>query len=300
MGNPAEGGDPTKRWNPTVAAFTTFFESVELPSLFASLALFPAVCNRAESDDCPCLSRQYDPSQADWNPTVPLTGIAANASTFTALFNQPLVSPYGDTPTIAALQGALSYASSVQSNAMAGAVTSVILVTDGEPGFELPRPDGGNLEGCTGNDIPTIAELVQSYHDQGIDTWVFALGALPGLGPIAAAGGHPLVTIDLGDPAATEQQLLSSLQSLPALNCAVPLPPAGGSLDPSLISLLYTNAANPTPQTLAPNPGCQSGDASGWDMATSRLCANTCNQLGADPTLQLFLDAGCISTHPPM
>jgi hypothetical protein len=296
MGNPAEGGDPTQKWNPMVAAFTTFFQSVKSPAVHASLTLFPAPCvlDQTPGSDggCVCSPAEYDPdwAQANKSQTVPLMPIVGNVSVFIDLLNN--TSPSGGTPTIAALQGALTYANNVQSTSAESVRTSVILITDGEPGFDVASVDGGvvSTAGCTGNDIQTIQQLVQDFPTETL--WVFAFGSLPALGTIVAAGGHPLVAIDVGDPAVTEQEFLNSLESLPSSDCTVGIPPPG--IDQGSLDVLYFNAADRTPRRLAKNPGCALGDGSGWDPATGQICTPTCIQLEADPTTALFM-ASCTS-----
>jgi hypothetical protein len=146
--------------------------------------------------------------------------------------------------------------------------------------------------------------LVQQYHDLGIDTWVLGLGDLrTTLIDVANAGGHPLFTIDVGDPPTTTEQLLSHLSAIPqpVFSCTPAMPttlPDGRTIEPSKVS--YTSSDQSTPQSVSNNPGCSSGDGSGWTYSGNgfELCAATCNQLKRAPGAQLTVEFACDATLP--
>jgi hypothetical protein len=314
MGNPDEGGDPAKKWNPMVTAFTTFFQNVKSPAMYASFTFFPAPCdfdpNPASSGGCVCSPTEYQPDQAQANKsqTVELTPIAGHADTFISLLNN--THPTGGTPTIAALQGTYTYASTIKASAQDPEdVTSVILITDGLPAMGWYLPDGGTAAGpgCNGNDIATIKTLVGNYQAQGIDTYVFGVGTLPALSDIATAGGHPLVTIDVGDPQATTQQFLKSLNSIPVpkFKCASTIPttaPDQTPVDLGKVNVLYTTSTATTPQPLYYRSDCSTGDQNGWRYSGNNieLCPNTCTALSADASVQLVMQFGCATQPAPV
>jgi hypothetical protein len=219
MGDTAMGADPAVEWVPVTTALVSYLQGVTSPATQASLTFFPAsgVCgldlDAGANGGCICQPTEYWPGQAAVNATVPLTQVLGNSQLFADLVNA--TTPSGGTPTIAGLQGSYDYAYAVQV-AQPGSSTSVILITDGQPGFGAPSPDGGSMrvDGCTGNNLATVETLVQSYRDRGIDTYVFGIGSIPSLSNVAAAGGHSLITIPVGDPTATRQQLLTQLHAV--------------------------------------------------------------------------------------
>jgi hypothetical protein len=291
--------DRAKRWDPMVTAFTTFFNSVTSPALQASFTFFPAPCDLDldAGGGCVCLAAEYNPDtlSANVSQSVPLTQIAGHQKTFTDFLNNN--EPGGGTPTIAALQGSYTYATSVQAASPPNGVTYVVLITDGAPGFGV-MTDAGAVgdKGCTGNDIPTIASVAQSYANQGIKTYVFGMGGIANLDRIATAGGNPLVTINIGDPATTTQQFLDVLNSIPKpiFNCTHPIPTTTG-LDLSKVNVYYTNSASTDQHLIPNNPACSRGDKSGWYMQGNNieLCQVTCDQLKAEPSSALNVQFGC-------
>jgi hypothetical protein len=188
----------------------------------------------------------------------------------------------------------------VQAAAPSG-VTYVVLITDGAPGFGVQMADGGvrGDPGCTGNDIATITSLTQSYAGQGIETYVFGMGGIANLDKIAAAGGHDLVTISIGDPAATTQRFIDVLNSIPkpVFDCTYPVPSTDG-LDLNKVNVYFTNNKSTDSQLLYNNPSCAQGDKSGWYMSGNNieLCDVTCKALKADASSALNVEFGC-QTH---
>ena len=216
-------------------------------------------------------------------------------------------------PTIAALQGSYTYASSVQAASPAGSVTYVVLITDGAPGFGYcPLADGCvdggaiGVDGCTGNKIATIETLAASYASQGIKTYVFGMGNLSGLTGIATAGGTSFVTITVGDPdggaATTTQQFIAELNKIPTpvFKCTYPIPDTPGK-DLKKVNVFYTNDQSSTQQLIYGNPSCGRGDKSGWYISGNDivLCDNTCTMLKADASSALSVQFGCETVVAP-
>jgi hypothetical protein len=299
-GGQSAAGDRAKRWDPMVAAFTTFFQSVTSPAMKASFTFFPAPCDLDldAGGGCVCSASEYNPTtvQANGESSVPLTQIVGHTKTFTDLLANN--NPNGGTPTIAALQGSYNYAASVQAAAAAGGVTYVVLITDGAPGFGVLMSDGGvrGDPGCTGNDITTITALTSTNASQGIETYVFGMGGIANLDRIATAGGHDLVTISIGDSDATTLQFINELNKIPkpVFNCTHPIPPTTG-LDLNKVNVYYTNSASSDEHLIPNNPSCGLGDKSGWYMSGNNieLCQVTCNALKADASSALNVQFGC-------
>ncbi len=286
----ASGTSPT-RWEILLQGFTSFFQNVKSPAMFASVAFFPAPCDLDldAGGGCVCSANEYNPAAGSANPMLTLVQIVGHTTVFGSLFDD--TAPLGGTPTIAALQGSYTYAASAQAK-VAGSVTYVVLLTDGPPGLAVTAEDGGiiGIEGCTGNNFATSETRAQTYAAQGIKTYVFGMGSIANLDRVATAGGTALVTI------ADASQLLSSLNALPkpVFSCTEPLPPTTGG-DPSMVNVFFTNGSSSERQLISNNPSCGRGDGSGWYRSGNDvvLCAPTCNQLKQDPTTTLSAQFGC-------
>ncbi len=282
--------------SPMVVAFTSFFNGVTSPDLKASLTLFPAPCDLDldAGGGCVCSAAEYNPATAMANAAVPLTQIVGHTAAFADLLLA--MQPDGGKPTIAALEGSYTYATSVQAASPPGAVTYVVLITDGAPGFEGSTSDGGvaKVPGCSGNDLTSIAALVQSYAIQGIQTYVFGVGTIANLDQVAIAGGTTLVTLPI-DPGARTEQLLAALNALPKpeFSCTRPIPPV--SEDLSKMYVFFTNSSSSDRHLLYNNPDCSRADGSGWYNwgDTIVLCPPTCDALRQDPSTSLVAQFGC-------
>ena len=283
------GATSPTRWDMLLQGFTSFFQSVQSPAMFASVAFFPAPCDLDldAGGGCVCRADEYNPAVATQGLMLPLTQIVGHTTNFRYLFDN--TTPLGGTPTIAALQGSYTYAASVQAR-VAGSVTYVVLLTDGPPGLAV-TVDGGvvGIEGCTGNNFATIETMTQTYAGQGIKTYVFGMGSIANLDRVATAGGTALVTI--GDTS----QLLAALNALPkpVFSCTQPVPATTGG-DPNMLNVFFTNGSS-SERLIPNNPSCSRGDGSGWYLSGNDivLCTPTCNQLKQDPTTTLSAQFGC-------
>jgi hypothetical protein len=307
MGAPGQSaaGDIDKRWNPMVAAFTQFFNSVTSPAMKASFTFFPAPCDLDlnAGGGCVCSAGEYNPTTmlANSGSSVALTQIAGHTKTFTDMLSTN--QPNGGTPTIAALQGSYTYAVSVQAASPPGGVTYVVLITDGSPGFGVLMADGGvrGDPGCNGNNITTIESLTQSYANQGIKTYVFGMGAIANLEDIATAGGTSLVTINVGDAMSTTQQFTNELNKIPqpVFNCTNRIPDTP-DLDLGKVNVFYGNNKS-SEQLIYNNPSCALGDKSGWYISGNDivLCQATCDMLKEEASSALTVQFGCETVVVP-
>jgi hypothetical protein len=104
-----------------------------------------------------------------------------------------------------------------------------------------------------------------------------------------------LVTIDLGDPAATTEQLRAALNALPRpeLSCSLPIPSVTEDLN--RMNLFFTNSSSSDRHLLYNNPSCSHGDGSGWYYPGNDivLCPPTCDRLKQDPSTSLVFQFGC-------
>jgi hypothetical protein len=297
----------SQRWEPLRAALLAFFGNPGTSDIYASLDFFPAPGNYAPDGAAtgPCNPAEYQAPRLD----VPLSSLndPAQVELFTDSINSPLLQPGGGTPTIAALQGSLEYASSIAAKQTdPGAQTMVVIITDGEPGFAAP--DGTAVEGCTGNNTTQIITLVTNYYKSSpsIRTYVFGVGIeLDSMKAIAQAGGTVFKPIPVGDPTATQAKFLNELKTAQTrvFSCDYQVPqPDGGTLDRGLVNVEYVPQGTGAPELLYFSADC-SGTKPGWKYSTAgdkvQLCDPTCNRLKADPAAQVNLRFGCKTIEAP-
>jgi hypothetical protein len=285
MGDPAEGGDPNVKWIPLTSGMTSFFNDPASKGINASIQFFPA----NGSLDVTC--------GADYSlPRVSLTSDTAQVlAAITA------TKPQGGTPTLPALQGAVKYAQQVAAQ-HPDDKTAVVLVTDGEPGFYI---SGQQQPGCANNDVSHVASTAQvSFVGQpSIPVYVIGVGPnLQSLNAIAQAGGTASAfMISVADPASTQQQLLTALNTVRAqsvsCNFALPPPPAGEQLDTARVNVAYESSSGESVLTYSAD--CSANGGTGWHYdnpaSPSRieLCPTTCTTVQADPSGGLKLAFGC-------
>ncbi|MFC1642380.1 hypothetical protein ACFL5O_06800 [Myxococcota bacterium] len=296
MGDPDQGGNRGLRWLPVIQGLTAFFESAGSDNVYASLGFFP---NGGGLPNV-CETTNY----GKYAVVQPLTPLEEGTKFVTAM---NLVEPDGGTPTLPALQGSLEYASQL-SEEYPRSKNMVVLVTDGEPSFasqETPESKPVQIEGCPGNNIPTIAQVAEAYYkDEGIVTHVIGVGThLARLNAIAQAGGSDLLLLELDDPEKTKQTLLERLQEIRELefSCDVELPEAdGGVVDVNKLNVLYQSGEDSEAEMLHKNTGCANDQGSDWqydndyDPQSIRLCPKTCDRIKVDPKASLQIQLGCL------
>ncbi|HET9958025.1 MAG TPA: vWA domain-containing protein, partial [Polyangiaceae bacterium] len=281
------------RWDPLKQGMIDYFTNSGQTGVQASLEFFPAPGGKTQT------------CQANYaSPSVPLTPLEKPATLIAAL---EAASPSGGTPTLSALYGAFKYAGELQAKNKA-AKAMVVLVTDGEPAIYNAdtmqiETDCAPVGSTLTNTIPDIATLVaQAFQDTpSISTYVIGVGSgdsLSSLATIAAAGGTELVLIDPVDPTRTRADLTERLRAIRSkhLSCdiAVPEPPPGQTLDPSLINVDLTHG-NGQHDELYRSDDCS---RAGWrydkpiNPARIELCPTLCTSLESDPDAKLDLVLG--------
>ena len=230
-------------------------------------------------------------------PLVPVAALPAGAPTFMQTLST--VRPAGDTPILAAYQGALHHLTDYLA-AHPGHRGALVLATDGAPA------------GCPNEDIPTIATRIAAAH-QGTPTLAtYAIGVLeagdtslgPALEQIAAAGGTGApfavtTSADFGD------KFLGALNEIrgKALPCDFDIPtPASGAIDYGKVNVRTTVQAVPADLHYVQNAaGCDPAKG-GWYYDADpnvgqpkrvRLCEATCQPLKADAHARVELRFGC-------
>jgi hypothetical protein len=286
MGDPAEGFDPTLKWNPVTTAMKAFFTDPNSVGLAASLQFFPQGTDLASVCAYP-----YG------TPLVGLTPLTAPTPLTAAI---DATKPAGGTPTLPALNGAISYAQQVASTHPTDKVV-VVLATDGDPGFGI---NGVYADGCANNDIPHVAAVAQAAFGgkPSIPTYVIGVGPdLQNLAAIATAGGtQQPIMIPVSDPTQTEGAFLAALDTIRAASVpcdfTIPAPPNGQQIDPGAVNVVLVSTSGQQ-QVLPYSAGCS--NTAGWHYDNPvaptqvQLCSAACMQAQGNASGQVTLAFGC-------
>jgi len=263
------------KWSSSTAALQGFFSDATTAGLSASLDFFP------HSTTSTCASADYTAPAVAMQP-LPDTGGFASAISSASLVC--------GTPTLPALQGALAYADATAAQ-HGGAKVGVVLVTDGLP------------DTCSSS-VQSVADAA-SAAAQVHPTYVIGVGSeLASLDAIAAAGGtNKAILVATTTPAQIAQQLAAALGQVQAsaLSCeyTLPAPPPGQSLDPGRVNVVYTPSGGAA-GSLAYDASCAGGVGWHYDDATAPtkivMCPSTCTTLRADPSGDLQILFGCVTS----
>lgn len=258
-----------------------------------SAALSTSTCTQADS----CTASDYS------NPAVPIAVLPGAAGAISSALAAK--SPNGNTPTSAALQGAIDQAKTY-ANANPGHTVVVVFATDG-----LPTECDTTI-----SDITAIAAAGLSG-SPSIETFVIGVfaaneqsTATPNLDAIAKAGGSGQAFIVTSN-SSTEQAFLAALNQIrtQALPCEFFLPkPDGGIPDYDKVNVVFTagnqnvtvipyvgSAANCDPQNggwyydVDPNQGTPQ---------KTLLCPASCTMVHADALGRIDIVQGCQTVVP--
>ncbi|MEJ7735184.1 MAG: hypothetical protein WKG00_39110 [Polyangiaceae bacterium] len=305
-------GSGESKWTVVTNAFNAFVAQPETAGIGMGLQYFglsPAGCppspfctTDADCGACgPCLGiclgagggdscNAADYATAEV-PIQPLPGVA-NAITASLGMHGPSTG----TPTLPALQGAVTFASSWATQNPSH-VTVVVFATDGIP--EACDINPANIEAAAAagfNAMPSIRTFVIGVEDQ-------MGGGLDMLNGIAAAGGTGQAFLISADPNA-QQAFLDALNEIQgaALPCAyvIPDPPMGEDLDFNQVNVEYTPGGGGQPTTLSKvDNEAACGAAGGWyydnpvKPTQILLCPASCQTIGADTEGQVKIVLGC-------
>jgi hypothetical protein len=201
-------------------------------------------------------------------------------------------SPTTGTPTSAALQGAIDYATS-WSNSHVGDTVVVTMATDGDP------------EECDTSltDIDAIAQTAAAGTPK-ILTFIIGVGSdAANLNSIAVAGGTgSAFIVDTGGN--VNAQFLAAMQAIQhtALGCVYAIPmPSSGTLDYSEVNVIYTPGGGGSAETIPNVPSAAQCPASGdaWYYNNNNaptqilLCSSTCSKVSVDTSGEVDIALGC-------
>jgi hypothetical protein len=310
-GSVANGGT---KWQAVSSAITTFVNQPNLDGISVGLQYFGvpaggATCSAlfcSTSADCgpaacgPCIASvctgafaggSDSCSAADYaNAAVEIAPLPGVASAITTSMQGH--GPSTDTPTSAALQGAIDHATT-WAGAHVDHVVAVVLATDGDPSecdTSLPDIDAIAQGGAMGT--PKIL------------TFVIGVGnSLGNLNGIASAGGtNAAFLVDTGGN--VNQQFLDTVNAIrgAALGCRyqIPLPADGSAPNYNQVNVVFTPSMGGV-QTLPyvmSAAGCPA-NGNGWyydDPANPTqiiLCDSTCSSVGADTGGSVSIYLGC-------
>lgn len=269
--------DPAKRWIPVGEAMKAFFGDPSSAGLNASLKFFPDLNNS-------CTGSDYE------TPDVARTALPSSNLVTTVADAKPK----GDTPTRAAVAGAIVQAKAIR-DAHPDEKTVIVLVTDGEPyGCGIYNDTQSNAEAqLVAQDVAKVVSEVNTY--------VIGIGPSVGnLQAVATAGGTTAFQVEVGSAPKTTSDLLDAMNAirgnLARCDFDIPAPPDGRKLDFDKVFVTFT-PGNGTPETLPYSADCS--DPNGWHFDDPKapkkvlLCTSTCDTVRADKAGKINVAFAC-------
>lgn len=270
MGFSVEGSNMT-RWEALRDAVESFALDAGAADIRAGIGFFSL--SGAGDDSLDCEASSYA------EPAVPIGLLSDVGADLVAAMDD--ITPAGLTPTVPALEGAISYAQSWASDHPDRA-SLVVLVSDGYPTQCSKAPDGVSAAARAGYES-----------DQHIRTFVIGVGDVAkfNLDNYARAGGTDRAFLtDGGDVTSSFVDALNNISNRD-LDCEyrIPEPPAGLKLDTQKVQVIYTPASGapeevPSVTSLA---ACADAKNGGWyyDMPGNpskiTVCPCTCARFQA-------------------
>jgi hypothetical protein len=265
------------KWTSCSAALEAFFSSKTTTAISASLTWLPYVAT-AKGSTYSCVATDYE------TPAVPMTALPSKTFV-TAITAEPL---QDGTPTLAALEGTVDYAMTVQKAHPTGKVL-IVLATDGIPA------------GCTGNTVTTVAAEAATAYAAGIPTYVIGVGSeTTNLDKIAASGGTKTAFIvSTTDPKTTTtefEKAIATIQGTLGCDYVIPSPPGGEKIDYTKVNVLLTSSGGKEKE-LAYSADCSDTDGWHYDNPMSPsliiLCAGACTEAEASAKGSMNIVFGC-------
>ena len=246
MLNTAEAGGAT-RWQVVTDALKEFVNQSGLENIGVGLQFF------SWNGEADCDPTRYA------TPAVGIGPASEVASDIVAAIDAQ--SPIGQTPTAAALTGAVTYAKQWARTHL-GRQTVVVLVTDGYP------------TQCDPQDIVDVAQIAADSFGQEpqVPVYVVGIDGIYSLDQIARQGGtHAAFNVASGGTAEKLVQTLSNIGSS-ELNCEynLPEPPSMMALDLERVRMVYTPGSGEAQEVpYSPNgyASCANSEHGGWYYA---------------------------------
>ena len=266
MNEPA-GDTGLTRWEAIREAIDAFVTSPDAGDIGAGIAFFGKSLSGDDDIDC-------DPdSYAE--PVVEIGPLAEVGEDLVAAIDDTI--PGGYTPTLPALEGAISHARD-WADEHPDRASLVLLVTDGYP------------TQCSGA-IDDVADVARSAYegDPSVKTFVIGLDGTQNLEGIARAGGTDgAFVVESADIADSFVQVLLNITSA-RLSCSFELPPSPDpdlEIDRDRVQIVYTPESSGEPEEV---PRIESAEAcdrqpnGGWFYSGNQLavCPCTCSRFGA-------------------
>jgi hypothetical protein len=263
-----------EKWTSCKGGIEAFLADAGSAGMSASLHFFPQFFRKPAE----CSSGSYS------TPAVAMTALP-DATSFKAALDAE--GPYGGTPTVPAIRGAIAYAET-QATAHPNEKVVIVLVTDGMPNdCDSTVEDAASAEAAVADRIPTYVI--------GVGPEAASLDAL------AVGGGTgKAINVDTSDSTKIAGDFQTALQwvRIQALGCdfAIPEPPAGQTLDYPTLKVRYADGNGATTE-LAYNAACTGGEGWRYDDAKApkriQLCADTCSRVRNDPAAKVSIATGC-------
>jgi hypothetical protein len=258
------------RWEALRAAFSELAQTPQLSGLKVGIQFFSL--SGTANDTVDCNATNYA------TPAVPMGPLADVGDDILAAVTNRL--PGGLTPIVPAVQGSLTFARQWAQGGVDRA-PAIVLVTDGYP------------TQCT-TDPSAVAALVQNAYNAtpSIRTFVIGAGANSAarfnLDSFARSGGtQSAFVVEDGNFARDFVDAVSKMAaSLLACDFAIPPPPAGQTLNPELVQLVYTAPASTAEEVpkVASSAACAQATNGGWYYddparpARIHVCPCTCSR----------------------
>jgi hypothetical protein len=266
MNEPA-GDTGQTRWEAIRDAVEAFVTSPDAGEIGAGLGFFGK--SLGGDDDIDCDPENYA------EPVVAIGPLASTGEDLLAAIDDTI--PGGFTPTLPALEGAISHARDWAEDHPERAVM-VLLVTDGYP------------TQCSGAIDDVAAAAREAYAaDPSVRTFVIGLDGTQNLEGIARAGGtESAFVVESADIAQSFVEVLLNITSA-QLSCSFELPPSPDpdlEIDRERVQIVYTPETSGEPEEV---PFIESAEAcarqpnGGWYYSGSQItvCPCTCARFGA-------------------
>lgn len=295
----ADGITPISRWQDVTGALNGFMSDPQSAGVNVGLGFFPPkgeqAAGQAKCEDNKCEISAYS------TPEVGIGALPGNAAAIAeALDFTPC--PCNGTPMSAALQGAVKYARE-RAAAKPDHVVAVVLATDGEPNGACSGAPNDGEEYAHPIEV-AVGALAGS---PSIPVYVIGVGnMLTSLHAIAEAGGTgDAFLVDGGQ--GTQQAFIDALNAIrgAALPCEIqiPPPPAGETLDPAKVNVVYRpgDGSDEVTLTRVNGPeGCAQAPKSWYyddaaDPSRIILCPAACAMVKGDGAAGLHVGFGCAS-----